>query len=217
MTDERVIQEVQLDKEAMRADLAKRDRGEELDNVPAYNYDSRKPPEGYTTIRDAFRYADIHPSWLRTLLSDGKFAQYDEDGLPAVTKNARGTWAVRIDAVQKYASGMRSTEPGDGESTSAGYRYEPQELKAAKRTLSSAKERGLPEAVVQELESLVGELDEMWERGEIGKAPKAEVRAEEAAEDADDEEAEETADNDTEPEDAGNDDADFSFDFGDEE
>lgn len=205
MNDERVVQKYEPNKEQMAANLA-----EILLDTGRYNYASREAPEGYTTIRDSFRWADVHPSWLRTMLADGKFSQFDEDGLPAVLKNPRGAWAVRIDALQAYASGMRSIEPS-GEPGAPVYKYEPMELKCCKRAVSSAKARGLSEQTVEELQGLVDELNKLWHDGKIGKKSpeEAEAEAKEAkANKSDEREPDAPA--------ADADDTDFEFDFEDE-
>jgi hypothetical protein len=137
-----------------------------------YNFHSRKPPEGYTTLREVWQHADVHPSWLRSLVSKGKFAQYDEPGVPAVLQNIRGVWAVRISAVKAYEAGKREkAAPGEGK---AGYKYEPMALKTTKRTLNECRKRSAPAAVTEYLEGLVKTLEQEWADGKIGKEAKAE-------------------------------------------
>lgn len=147
----------------------------------AYDYPSKVAPTGYTNLRYAYKHADIHPSWLGTLLRRGAFEQYDEnvDGVevPGAIKNARGSWAVRIDALQLYDEGKREVGVGGGKG--AVYKYEPQVIKSVKRAISAAKEAGLSEGTVAEMEALLEDLNGQWERGEIGK-DKTEAETKEA-------------------------------------
>lgn len=173
-----------------------------------YTFPSREAPLGYTTLRYSYKHADVHPSWLRTLMSKGGFEQFDIEGAPATVKNERGTWAIRIDALKQYEAGKR--EPGTGEGVA--YKYEPMVLKCAKRTLSAAQKRNAPEAVIEYLKGLVHQLQEEWEAGKIGTRKPGE----EPEEGGDDNDEAEMAPVD-EGDEADEDDEDFDFDFEDED
>lgn len=136
-----------------------------------YTFDNRQPPLGYVTFRDSWRVADVHPSWLRTLVSGGGLDHYDQEGAPAAIRNPRGTWAVRIDALTAYEAVKRT--PGEGTGAGAGYRYEPMVLKSVKRTITAcdqyAAEMADPAGTKADLELLAASLKDMWEKGIIGK------------------------------------------------
>lgn len=166
-----------------------------------YDFPNRQPPAGYVTLRDCWHVADVHPSWLRQLVSKGGLAKHDVKGAPAVIKNIRGTWAIRIDALQSYDETKRT--PGEGTGAGAGYKYEPQVLKCVKRAVTAIGEysAAVPDAEIVKagMEALAEYLKELWEAGKIGK------EAEDEGEEGEAPEAEADEDEDE--------DLDFDFDF----
>lgn len=178
---------------------------QEIEGETRYEFANRQPPSGYVTLRDTYRVCESHPSWLRTLVSKGGLTKFDEDGAPAVIKNIRGVWALRIDALQKYEETKR--QPGEGTGKGAGYHYEPQVLKVAKRMATAVVEYAAildnAEQTKADVDKLVEHLKAEWEAGKIGKS---------ASESDEDEDAGETK---AEPAGAADNDEDFEFDFSD--
>ncbi len=177
---------------------------QEVEGDTRFAFGNRQPPAGYVTLRDAYRVSDSHPSWLRTMVSQGKLDKYDEEGAPAVIKNIRGVWALRISALNAYDQVKRT--PGESTGEGAGYRYEPQVLKAVKRAATAIKEYAdvldNAEGTEADVLKLADHLKSLWDEGKIGKA---------ASGDEDESESESEATK-AEPG-AADDDADIEFDF----